>query len=115
MLVAQSRTRVHWRAALSAREHARQTALTWRRRAATSSRKYLLRPGGHSAKNARRVGFPAHFEVIEEIIMIQGNSYMTTVHYGRSDGHAGGWGGSAGGAGLVVDRNWRDRAACRSE
>jgi hypothetical protein len=34
MLVEQSRTRVHWRAALSAREHARQTALGWRRRAA---------------------------------------------------------------------------------
>lgn len=34
MLVEQSRTRVHWRAALSAREHARQTALSWRRRAA---------------------------------------------------------------------------------
>jgi hypothetical protein len=34
VLVEQSRTRVHWRAALSAREHARQTALCWRRRAA---------------------------------------------------------------------------------
>jgi hypothetical protein len=34
MFVEQSRTRVHWRAALSAREHARQTALCWRRRAA---------------------------------------------------------------------------------
>jgi WhiB family redox-sensing transcriptional regulator len=47
--------------------------------------------------------------------MVQGNSYMTTVHYGRTDGRAGGWGGSTGGAGLVADRNWRDRAACRSE
>jgi hypothetical protein len=34
VFVEQSRTRVHWRAALSAREHARQTALCWRRRAA---------------------------------------------------------------------------------
>jgi hypothetical protein len=34
MLIEQSRTRVYWRAALSAREHARQTALGWRRRAA---------------------------------------------------------------------------------
>ncbi|MDT7597591.1 MAG: hypothetical protein QOJ06_3137 [Pseudonocardiales bacterium] len=34
MLVEQSRSRVHWRAALSAREHARRTALSWRRRAA---------------------------------------------------------------------------------
>jgi D-serine deaminase-like pyridoxal phosphate-dependent protein len=33
VLVEQSRTRVHWRAALSAREYARQSALSWRRRA----------------------------------------------------------------------------------
>lgn len=34
LLVEHSRTRVHWRAALAAREYARRTALSWRRRAA---------------------------------------------------------------------------------
>jgi WhiB family transcriptional regulator, redox-sensing transcriptional regulator len=44
--------------------------------------------------------------------MVQGNTCVTTVHCGQSDGRPGGQGPA--GAGLVVDRNWRDLAACRS-
>jgi WhiB family redox-sensing transcriptional regulator len=47
--------------------------------------------------------------------MVQGNTCMTTVHSGHSTGRPGGRVSAVGGAGLVVDRNWRDRAACRSE
>jgi WhiB family redox-sensing transcriptional regulator len=48
--------------------------------------------------------------------MVQGNTRMTTVHSGHSSGRPDGRVlGPAGGAGLTVDRNWRDRAACRSE
>jgi WhiB family redox-sensing transcriptional regulator len=43
--------------------------------------------------------------------MVEGNTCVRTVHCGRSSGRPGGQ--AAGGAGLVVDRNWRDRAACR--
>jgi WhiB family redox-sensing transcriptional regulator len=46
--------------------------------------------------------------------MVQGNICVTTVHCGQSGVRPGGRGSAAGGAGLVVDRNWRDRAACRS-
>jgi WhiB family redox-sensing transcriptional regulator len=46
--------------------------------------------------------------------MVQGNTCITTVHSGQSSDRLGERGSAAGGAGLVVDRNWRDRAACRS-
>jgi WhiB family redox-sensing transcriptional regulator len=38
-----------------------------------------------------------------------------TVHCGQSSGRPGGWGPATGDAELAVNRNWRDRAACRSE
>jgi hypothetical protein len=43
VLFEHSRTRVYWRAALSAREHARQSARSWRRHAAMQ---HAQAPGG---------------------------------------------------------------------
>lgn len=43
VLFEHSRTRVYWRAALSAHEHARESARSWRRRAAMQ---HVPHPGG---------------------------------------------------------------------
>lgn len=46
--------------------------------------------------------------------MLQVDTWLT-VHCGQSSDRPGGRDGATGGTGPAVDRNWRDRAACRSE